>query len=81
MEQSLHAHNSKPYLLACRQRIVAQSTGCDSQLLFEEIYDYYARAEAWYVAPGAHVALQRLRDSGNSHTMRLMHITKCASLY
>jgi len=33
-------------------------------LLFEEIYDYYAQAAAWYVAPGAHAALQRLKDSG-----------------
>lgn len=46
------------------QRIVLHSTGCDSPLLFEEIYNYYAQAEAWYVAPGAQAALQRLKDSG-----------------
>lgn len=50
--------------LECRQRVVSQSTGCDSPLLFEEIYSYYAQAEAWYVAPGAQAALQRLKDSG-----------------
>lgn len=43
---------------------MSQSTGCDSPLLFEEIYTYYAQAEAWYVAPGAQAALQRLKDSG-----------------
>lgn len=46
------------------QNIVTQSTGCDSLLLFEEVYGYYAQAAAWYVAPGAHAALQRLKDSG-----------------
>lgn len=46
------------------QRIVAESTGCQSLALFEEIYDYYAQPAAWHIAPGAHAALQRLRDSG-----------------
>ena len=51
---------------------MSQSTGCDSPLLFEEIYSYYAQAEAWYVAPGAQAALQRLKDSGEDSS--LLHI-------
>lgn len=39
--------------------IVQESTGCDNKDLFEEIYQYYARGEAWYVTPGAIESLKR----------------------
>lgn len=44
--------------------IVRESTGIDNEQMFEEIYDYYARAEAWVVAPGAEDALRQIRRSG-----------------
>lgn len=42
--------------------IVRESTGCEAA--FEEIYEYYARGEAWTLAPGAVACLQRMRDAG-----------------
>ena len=53
---------------------MAQSTGCNSPLLFEELYSYYAQAEAWYVAPGAQAALQRLKDSGKFLSLLQIHL-------
>lgn len=44
--------------------IVAQSTGCDRPEVSEAIYDYYSTGKAWYLAPGAREALQRLRSHG-----------------
>ncbi|GAX73764.1 hypothetical protein CEUSTIGMA_g1215.t1 [Chlamydomonas eustigma] len=46
------------------QHIVAQSTDCTSRDLFEEIYTYYSRPEAWHVMPGAKEALTKLRNHG-----------------
>ena len=43
--------------------IVAHATGSDNQELFEDIYMYYARAEAWTVSPGAVESLQRIRNN------------------
>ena len=48
--------------------IVAHATGSDNQDMFEEIYEYYARGEAWYVSPGAVEALQRIRYEMNIKT-------------
>ena len=44
--------------------IVSRATGCDDPELFEEIYSYYARAEAWSVSPGACDSLARIRAAG-----------------
>lgn len=44
--------------------IVEQSTGCNNERLFEELYQYYARPEAWQLAPGAVSALSKLRSAG-----------------
>lgn len=44
--------------------IVAESTGCSDERMFEEVYDYYARPEAWRLAPGTSEALNRLRAAG-----------------
>mmetsp|Transcript_14977 Transcript_14977/g.32461 ORF Transcript_14977/g.32461 Transcript_14977/m.32461 type:complete len:292 (+) Transcript_14977:149-1024(+) len=46
------------------RHIVAESTGCKSPEMFEEIYDYYQRPEAWKATPGAAEALMRLRRGG-----------------
>lgn len=46
------------------RHIVALSTGSDDPDLFEDIYEYYARGEAWTVSPGAVEALRRLRAAG-----------------
>jgi REG-2-like HAD superfamily hydrolase len=42
--------------------IVAESTGIDDEGMFEEIYSYYSRKEAWSVAPGAREALRKIRE-------------------
>lgn len=44
--------------------VVGYATGCDSEALLEELYEYYARPEAWNITPGAVPALRRLRDRG-----------------
>ncbi|CAD7697257.1 unnamed protein product [Ostreobium quekettii] len=46
------------------RRVVAQATGCDSEALFDEVYEHYESPEAWKVTPGAMAALRRLRSSG-----------------
>ena len=42
--------------------IVAESTGIDNEEMFEALYAYYSRKEAWTVAPGAREALREIRD-------------------
>lgn len=44
--------------------IVEQSTGCDNEAMFEEVYQYYAHPDAWVLAPGAAAALARMRAAG-----------------
>lgn len=44
--------------------IVARTLGSADEALFEEIYEYYARAAAWFVSPGACESLARLRAAG-----------------
>eukprot|EP01024_Parvocaulis_polyphysoides_P040069 TRINITY_DN36399_c0_g1_i9.p1 TRINITY_DN36399_c0_g1~~TRINITY_DN36399_c0_g1_i9.p1 ORF type:complete len:252 (+),score=37.20 TRINITY_DN36399_c0_g1_i9:206-961(+) len=44
--------------------IVYQSTGCDHPQYFEEVYDYYARPEAWLITNGAVQSLQRIKNAG-----------------
>lgn len=46
------------------RHIVSYATGNTDPELFEEIYEYYARGEAWSVSPGACESLQRIRDRG-----------------
>jgi REG-2-like HAD superfamily hydrolase len=45
-------------------KIVSTATGCADHAFFDEVYEYYARAEAWKVAPGAEEALRKLRRLG-----------------
>jgi len=44
--------------------IVKESTGIDNIEMFEDVYEYYARGEAWTVAEGAETALKNIRESG-----------------
>eukprot|EP01023_Acetabularia_acetabulum_P062747 TRINITY_DN7782_c0_g1_i1.p1 TRINITY_DN7782_c0_g1~~TRINITY_DN7782_c0_g1_i1.p1 ORF type:complete len:268 (+),score=57.43 TRINITY_DN7782_c0_g1_i1:140-943(+) len=44
--------------------IVFKSTGCDHPQFFEEVYDYYARPEAWVVTNGAIDSLERIKQAG-----------------
>lgn len=46
------------------RHIVKMSTNCDSEAAFEEIYEYYARGEAWELTPGAAESLERMRAAG-----------------
>ncbi|KAG6553741.1 hypothetical protein Mapa_004656 [Marchantia paleacea] len=43
---------------------VATATGCSDETYFEELYQYFARGEAWKVSAGAQEALAQLRDAG-----------------
>jgi REG-2-like HAD superfamily hydrolase len=43
------------------RHIVAHALGVDHEGAFEDIYEYYARGEAWAVSPGAVDALRRIR--------------------
>ncbi|KAJ7536705.1 hypothetical protein O6H91_12G078400 [Diphasiastrum complanatum] len=43
---------------------VATATGCHDQDYFEELYQHFAKGEAWTLAIGAHEALSLLRDAG-----------------
>lgn len=44
--------------------IVSESVGNANPKLFEELYDYYARPEAWIVTDGAVQALQQMKANG-----------------
>lgn len=43
---------------------VATATGCADDTYFEELYQHFARGDAWKVASGAPEALARLRNAG-----------------
>jgi hypothetical protein len=43
---------------------VATATGCADEAYFEELYQHFAKGDAWKVADGAVDALQRLRTAG-----------------
>ncbi|GAB4823833.1 hypothetical protein N2152v2_010879 [Parachlorella kessleri] len=46
------------------RHIVMESLGCKDERVFEDIYEYYARGEAWTLSPGAVESLQRIRAMG-----------------
>eukprot|EP01025_Chloroclados_australasicus_P049525 TRINITY_DN5645_c0_g5_i1.p3 TRINITY_DN5645_c0_g5~~TRINITY_DN5645_c0_g5_i1.p3 ORF type:complete len:287 (-),score=41.73 TRINITY_DN5645_c0_g5_i1:1436-2197(-) len=46
------------------QHIIFQSTGCNHPQYINEVYDYYARPEAWVVTKGAIPSLQRIKQAG-----------------
>lgn len=53
------------------RHIVTQSTGCCSEEMFEELYDYYARGTSYFLMPGAAESLQRIRNAGGVLGVRL----------
>jgi REG-2-like HAD superfamily hydrolase len=48
--------------------VVSHATQCNNEELFEEIYEYYARGDAWFVSPGAVEALHRIKTDLNLKT-------------
>lgn len=46
------------------RRVVFKSLDTNNESLFQEIYDYYTRAEAWIVPPGFLDAMSRVRALG-----------------
>ena len=46
------------------RRVVAHSTGCDDEALFDALFHHFADPSAWAVADGAADALARLRAAG-----------------
>ncbi|BAT99259.1 hypothetical protein VIGAN_10066100 [Vigna angularis var. angularis] len=44
--------------------IVSEATGCGDGDYFEEVYEYYARGDAWHLPDGAHEAITLLKDAG-----------------
>lgn len=41
-----------------------ESTGCEDLELANDVYDYFARPEAWTVTPGAVPALLEMKAAG-----------------
>lgn len=46
------------------RQVVGRSTGCWDDAYFESLYQYFAQAQAWRVAPGARELIARLRLRG-----------------
>ena len=41
-----------------------ESTGCENVELADDVYDYFARPEAWTITPGAVPALLEMKAAG-----------------
>jgi hypothetical protein len=72
------------------RRMVAASTTSSSESLFTELFDHYAKPEAWAVAPNAPACLRRLRAADmklcvtsnfDTRLRRLLHDLELASLF
>ena len=46
-----------------------ESTGCADVELANDVYDYFARPEAWTVTPGAVPALLEMKAAGEGGSM------------
>ena len=46
-----------------------ESTGCEDVALANDVYDYFARPEAWTVTPGAVPALLEMKAAGEGGRM------------
>ncbi|KAK7368066.1 hypothetical protein VNO80_10088 [Phaseolus coccineus] len=44
--------------------VVSEATGCGDEDYFEEVYEYYARGDAWHLPDGAHEAITLLKGAG-----------------
>jgi FMN phosphatase YigB (HAD superfamily) len=62
-----HAVNPNRYSGDARdfwRTIVNKSLDCKDERVFEDIYQYYERSEAWTLAPGVLAAVDRVRAAG-----------------
>ncbi|KAI8020704.1 Haloacid dehalogenase-like hydrolase domain-containing protein 3 [Camellia lanceoleosa] len=44
--------------------VVSEATGCEDDDYFEEVYEYYAKGDAWHLPPGAYETMSILKDAG-----------------
>ncbi|XP_027361631.1 haloacid dehalogenase-like hydrolase domain-containing protein 3 isoform X2 [Abrus precatorius] len=44
--------------------VVSEATGCRDEDYFEEVYEYYAKGDAWHLPDGAYETITLLKDAG-----------------
>ncbi|KAJ7953796.1 haloacid dehalogenase-like hydrolase domain-containing protein 3 [Quillaja saponaria] len=44
--------------------VVSETTGCDDEDYFEEVYEYYANGDAWHLPDQAYESITLLKDAG-----------------
>ncbi|PON44151.1 HAD-superfamily hydrolase, subfamily IA, REG-2-like [Parasponia andersonii] len=44
--------------------VVSEATGCSDVDYFEEVYEYYAKGDAWHLPSGAYETISLLKDAG-----------------
>ncbi|XP_057507863.1 uncharacterized protein LOC130790835 isoform X2 [Actinidia eriantha] len=44
--------------------VVSEATGCTDDNYFEEVYEYYAKGDAWHLPSGAYETMSILKDAG-----------------
>ncbi|KAH1161607.1 hypothetical protein AAZX31_01G044600 [Glycine max] len=44
--------------------VVSEATGCGDEDYFEEVYEYYAKGDAWHLPDGAFETITFLKDAG-----------------
>lgn len=44
--------------------VVSEATGCGDEDFFEEVYEYYAKGDAWHLPNGAFDIMTHLKDAG-----------------
>lgn len=44
--------------------VVSEATGCGDEDFFEEVYEYYAKGDAWHLPNGAFDTMTLLKDAG-----------------
>ncbi|WJX62528.1 hypothetical protein P8452_47514 [Trifolium repens] len=44
--------------------VVSEATGCGDEDFFEEVYEYYAKGDAWHLPNGAFETMSLLKDAG-----------------
>ncbi|XP_061338812.1 uncharacterized protein LOC133285576 isoform X1 [Gastrolobium bilobum] len=44
--------------------VVSEATGCRDEDYFEEVYEYYAKGDAWFLPDGAYETITLLKDAG-----------------
>ncbi|XP_028230736.1 uncharacterized protein LOC114411164 isoform X5 [Glycine soja] len=57
--------------------VVSEATGCGDEDYFEEVYEYYAKGDAWHLPDGAFETITFLKDAGdevNVEACKALHI-------